>query len=289
MSDAGGNPVVTGGAQAINAYDEFGVPASTNTGRFQYTGQAWIPELGMYSYKARIYSPTFGRFLQTDPAGYPDGPNWYAYAANDPINGADPTGLKWVYNSVCVGDAPCTSGFGDDGTFDLTSLTDYEAGLDQLIAAAVDAAVYADNFRAAQQRGGRQEPQSGQCKNKDWSTADSALYVLDFVGTAADATSVLAEIGAAQSGELTPPALFLHGVAAGANGLSRLTSVGSLAIHVGQRDWAGAAGDVVGALSAHTVGKLAGKALKGAMHAEAGKGIAEGVAGKVASSGFGGC
>jgi len=58
---------------AINSYDEYGIPASTNLGRFQYTGQAWIPELGMYSYKARIYSPTLGRFLQTDPAGYPDG------------------------------------------------------------------------------------------------------------------------------------------------------------------------------------------------------------------------
>lgn len=23
----------------------------------------------MYSYKARIYSPTYGRFVQTDPAG----------------------------------------------------------------------------------------------------------------------------------------------------------------------------------------------------------------------------
>jgi RHS repeat-associated protein len=32
----------------------------------------------MYDYKARTYSPTLGRFLQTDPAGYPDGPNWYA-------------------------------------------------------------------------------------------------------------------------------------------------------------------------------------------------------------------
>jgi len=27
-------------------------------GRFQYTGQIWLSELGMYHYKARIYSPT---------------------------------------------------------------------------------------------------------------------------------------------------------------------------------------------------------------------------------------
>jgi RHS repeat-associated protein len=62
QADCGGNPI------AINAYDEYGIPSATNLGRFQYTGQAWLPELGMYHYKARIYSPTLGRFLQTDPS-----------------------------------------------------------------------------------------------------------------------------------------------------------------------------------------------------------------------------
>ena len=33
------------------SYDEYGIPASTNWGRFQYTGQAWLAELGMYYYK----------------------------------------------------------------------------------------------------------------------------------------------------------------------------------------------------------------------------------------------
>jgi RHS repeat-associated protein len=83
----------SGALTDINTYDEYGIPGS-NAGRFQYTGQQWLSVLGMYHYRARTYSPTLGRFLQTDPIGFGDGMNLYAYVSDDPINLIDPLGLN---------------------------------------------------------------------------------------------------------------------------------------------------------------------------------------------------
>jgi RHS repeat-associated protein len=62
---------------------------------FGYTGQLWVEPVGLYFYKARMYSPTLGRFVQPDPIGYGAGMNLYAYVNGDPVNFTDPSGLSF--------------------------------------------------------------------------------------------------------------------------------------------------------------------------------------------------
>jgi RHS repeat-associated protein len=114
VANSSGQPI------RINGYDAWGIPngadgtGTPNLGRFQYTGQAWIAELGLYHYKARLYSPTLGRFLQTDPIGYDDQINLYAYVGNDPVNRRDPDGrVTWTVGL----EAEVTIAFGVSGGF----------------------------------------------------------------------------------------------------------------------------------------------------------------------------
>jgi len=87
-------------AASLTKYGAYGEPrnsanAETWSGtRFGYTGQVVLPEAYLYYYKARVYDPKFGRFLQTDPVGSKDDLNLYAYVGGDPINKIDPTGTE---------------------------------------------------------------------------------------------------------------------------------------------------------------------------------------------------
>jgi RHS repeat-associated protein len=89
----------SGTTRSINTYDAYGYRTSSNAtfaGRFGFTGQVYLSEIGLHDFKARVYSASFGRFMQPDPSGYVDGMNWYGYAHGDPVNRFDPTGLDDV-------------------------------------------------------------------------------------------------------------------------------------------------------------------------------------------------
>jgi RHS repeat-associated protein len=79
-------------------YDSFGNMVSKTEGvtnYYTYTGREWDPETGLFYYRMRYYDSATGRFLNQDPLGHSQGPNFYAYTGNNPVIYTDSFGL-WL-------------------------------------------------------------------------------------------------------------------------------------------------------------------------------------------------
>ncbi|MGH8397449.1 MAG: RHS repeat-associated core domain-containing protein [Gammaproteobacteria bacterium] len=88
----------SGAIQTSYTYEPYGNTTATgtsSTNSLQYTGRE-NDGTGLYYYRARYYSPGYGRFITEDPLGLAAGQNLYAYAGNNPINWVDPTGQFYI-------------------------------------------------------------------------------------------------------------------------------------------------------------------------------------------------
>ena len=86
----------TGGFATLYSYGPFG--ATTTAGASNVSVAKYAGELedtsGLYYDNARYFSPSLGRFISPDPLGTNGGStNPYEYAADDPVDFTDPTGL----------------------------------------------------------------------------------------------------------------------------------------------------------------------------------------------------
>ena len=63
--------------------------------RYAYQGQEKDPETGKEAFELRLWDSRIGRWLTTDPAGQYSSP--YLGMGNNPINGVDPDGAKFLW------------------------------------------------------------------------------------------------------------------------------------------------------------------------------------------------
>ncbi len=101
FSAGGSTSELTNAAGAVlnsYTYDPFGLTLANPevvANLFAFAGEYGVTNEGngLEFMRARYYSPTLGRFLQSDPIGINGGYNEYTYSTNDPVSSGDASGL----------------------------------------------------------------------------------------------------------------------------------------------------------------------------------------------------
>ena len=99
LGDAlGGNTAIADGTGAIAStysYEPYGQTTGTVPSSFPFAFAGRIAVAGnIYYNRNRYYDSGTGRFISEDPSGFGSGTNLHSYAAQDPVDLTDPTGLS---------------------------------------------------------------------------------------------------------------------------------------------------------------------------------------------------
>jgi RHS repeat-associated protein len=91
--DAYGAVTISTGSGTPLPLNPWGTPHSVITNSWIFTGRQIDEETGLLFYRARYYSPMFGRFISRDPIGVRSDMNLYRYVMGEPTFWVDPYGL----------------------------------------------------------------------------------------------------------------------------------------------------------------------------------------------------
>jgi RHS repeat-associated protein len=202
------------GNVSTTSYGAYGEPTVWSGSRFSYTGQIMLPEIRLYHYKARVYDPATGRFMQTDPVGYDAGPNLYEYVEDDPTDKTDPMGDCPECLTIAIGaGGGAIAGFVGQVAADVVTgeVSSPQAYLGSTLGGAAGGAVFGATGNAA-----LAGATGGAVGSGVTAGIDAALKPGATLGSVASATGKAAVIGGAVGGATGAAGKFL---AAGGKGI----------------------------------------------------------------------